>query len=208
MVFFPRRLPPVVGWMILAVLAFSLVAALDRRGGGPLDRMLALVPADVWHGELWRLVTWTFVEPGPWELIMGCLALYRFGIPLVDAWGRRRFLRFVSAIVLASAAGTCLLAAVVPRAWHYPHLGGWALGDALLIAWAFTFPDHRLRFGPVAVGGPPLAYLVFALTLAFALFYGLGPFLPEMLAAYLALFAMTSLPRLRTSLRHRFRRAG
>lgn len=192
MVFIRWRVPTIIAALIALTLATSLVAAIDARSGGSLYLALALVPAQVWHGQVWRLVTWPLVEGDPWALVFACVTLYWFGGDLVSAWGGRRFARYVAAIVVLAGCGTSVLALVVRLAWHRPHLGGWALGDALVIAWALQFPERRVRIhGLLVVGGELLAYGTFGFVLLCAAFFGLAPFLPELLAGAGALVYIT-----------------
>jgi membrane associated rhomboid family serine protease len=189
-----RHVPPAIAALIALTVVTSLLAAIDNRRGGELYELLALAPARVWQGEVWRLVTWTFVEDGPITLVFSCIALYWFGGDLVAAWGQRRFLRFVVAIVLVASVGTSLVGLVSPAAWAYHHIGGWALGDALVIAWALQFPEARLRIYQVLeVGGPILAYGTFAVTVLCVVYYGVAPFLPELLAGGAALYHLRKL---------------
>ncbi len=205
MIVFQRRVPPVVAGLIALTLVTSIAAAVDAGGGGELYYRLALEPAGVWRGELWRLATWTLVQGSPWALVFGCVTLFFFGGDLFSMWGRRRFLRFVVAIVLLAGAGTSLLALVFTDAWAYPHLAGWALGDALVIAWALQFPERQVRlYGLIAIGGTQLAYGTFAFAVLCAVFYGAGFFLPELIAGGASLLTMTgALRRLQRRYRKR-----
>lgn len=192
-----RRVPPLVVVLIAAVFVTSLVAALDARAGGALYDHLALVPMHVWRGQVWRLVTWVLVERSPVSLLFAAIALYRFGGDLVLAWGQGRFGRFVAAIVLIAGVGTAVLALPLGPAWWFPHLGGTALADAVVIAWALQFPEARIRvYQVIEVGGPLLAYGTLGLTVLFAAYYGIAWFLPELLAGVAALAYMNgALPR-------------
>jgi membrane associated rhomboid family serine protease len=192
--FLPRWISPVVWALIGVTLAVSLTAAIAARNGVDAYGQLALVPSGIWAGEMWRLVTWTFVESSPWALISGCIALYWFGGQLAGAWGARRFGAYVAGIVIFAGAGTALLAALVPGAWLLPHLGGFALANALVVAWALQFPDRTI---PVHVflhlGGPVLAYGVVLMTVLYAAFYSVGAVLPELLAGIGALLYMNGI---------------
>ena len=200
-----RRGLPLTTWWIAITAATSIVAAIE---GGGLALRLALVPRLVWRGELWRLVTWPFVIPGALGLVFTCIAIYFFGSPLLSVWGARKLRRFILGTILIGGVGTCLVAPVVPIAWWYPHLGGMALTDALVIAWALQFPDARLRiYGLVEVGGPTLAYGTVMVTGLLVLFSSLAPFLPELLACGFALTVMTGAHR-RWWARLRTRRGG
>jgi membrane associated rhomboid family serine protease len=184
----PRRAPPVIVGLILVTLVASIVAAVDSRGGGNLYNHLALLPSYIWDGELWRLATWILVESAPIALVSGCISLYWFGGDLVDEWGTARFVRFAAAVVLVAGAGTSVLALALDDVWQYPHLGGVALGSALVIVWALLFPDRRVRvYMVLEVGGPLLAYGTVAITVLFAIFYGIAFVLPELLAEATAL---------------------
>src|SRR3954471_23134196 len=90
-------------------LVVSIVAVLDN---GFVATWAALAPAKIWQGEVWRLVTWALVEPGPLVLVFTCVAIYKLGGDLAVSWGDRRLFRFVRHVVLAAAAATCLITAV------------------------------------------------------------------------------------------------
>jgi membrane associated rhomboid family serine protease len=188
---FERRLPPVIAGLIGLVLVSSLAAALDPT----LYERLALVPDRVWHGELWRLVTWPFIATGPLSLIFAVLELYWFGGGLLREWRPARLLRFVVAIVLISGVGTCLLALVLPPAWWMPYLGTTALGTAILIAYGLQFPRAHIRLWLIAViSGEALAYFLLALTALVAIFYGPAVVLPSLIASLATWLYMTGAP--------------
>lgn len=189
--FLPRWINPVVWALIGATLVVSLAAAIAARAGVDAYAQLALVPAEVWAGELWRLLSWPLVEASPWALLTGCAGLYWFGGQLAGVWGARRFAGFVAAIVLGAGAGTAVLALVVRPAWAFPHLGGFAVSNALVVAWALQFPERTIPvYGFLRVGGPVLAYGAVAMTLLVAVFYSVTFVLPELLAGLGALVYM------------------
>ena len=147
----------------------------------------ALVPALVWQGQLWRLVTWTFFERDPLSLLFGALTLYWFGRDLCYAWGSRRFLITFLAIAVASAAVTSLLArlgwdGLMARAWT----GSWPVILALTIAWAMIFPERQLMFMmALPMTGRVLVYVTFGGTLLYAAFGGLASYVPHLAAQLL-----------------------
>lgn len=184
----PRWFSPTVAALLAATFALSLGGALTEGFGA-----LALVPARVWRGEVWRLVTWVFALPSPETLVATAVGLYWFGGELAERWREPGLRRFVGAIVGVTSVGTLTLTALAPAAQHLPYLGGWALGDALLIAWALEFPDRRLRvYAVLSIGGPPLAYGVAGLTALAAVYFGPLVMLPELLAAMTALAWMSA----------------
>src|SRR5947209_17847997 len=66
------RLPAVIGALIALTLVTSLVGVIGERNGLPLIRLGILQPERVFHGEVWRLVTWVFFELHPYSLIFAC----------------------------------------------------------------------------------------------------------------------------------------
>jgi len=181
------RKQPVVLALIAITVGVSLIAAMSD----PFANAVALVPHDVFRGEVWRLVTWAFLQWGPIGLLLVSITLYKFGGDLLDAWGRRRFTRFVAMIVLVSGVGSCLLALPIPNAEWYPLHGGYAIADALTIAWALQFPDRCvIVFRMMPVAGNQLAYGTLAVTLMFVLYWGLTPFAPDLVAGLAALAYM------------------
>lgn len=164
-------------WIVVTLVA-SIVAILD---GGFVMEWASLAPARVWHGELWRLVTWPLVEIGPMQLVLTCLAIYKFGGDLAVSWGERRLRRFVLEIVIAAGIVTCLLAALTG---HFVfRCGGWAIGDLLLIAWARQFPTRSVRlYGIVTLRGRDLVVLTLAVAVIFAIYVGPVTMAPELVA--------------------------
>jgi len=184
-VIFERRVPPVTTALVSVTLALSLLSAID----GALWYQLALLPDAVWRGQIWRLVTWPFAIGHPLTLLFSCVALYVFGSDLAVTWGVRRYLRTLAAVVLIAGVGTCLVSLLVPDARGLPYLGGMALADALVIAWARQFPDQPvMAYFVLLVRGPALVGVVVAATLVFAAYLGVTWMMPELIAVAAALF--------------------
>lgn len=195
-VMFQRRSPQVTTVLIAATLAMSLIVAVDARSGGQLYHQLALLPEAIWRGQIWRLVTWPFIQGGPLPLIFACVVLHVFGSDLRRAWGPVGFLRYVAGIVLVVGIGTSLLALVLPSAWDLPQLGGMVLGDALVIAWARLFPDRPVSiYFVLIVRGRALVSVIVGATVTFAVFYGISWMLPELLGVAAALLHGARPPR-------------
>lgn len=165
-------------WIWITVLA-SIAAALS----GALAGWLALAPGRIWHGEVWRLGTWVFVEPGALALILTCASIYQFGGELAPRWGDRRLRRLVIQILGGAAVATTLLALISAEIWHRQYFGGWAACDVLVIAWARQYPDSVLvLYGLVRLNGRNLITVVIAITCAYAIFAGPLAMAPELLA--------------------------
>jgi membrane associated rhomboid family serine protease len=180
---FGGRLPWAVGLLLSATLALSLAVAFGDRHAGGLFDLVALVPAKIWRLQLWRVVTWSFVEPTPLGLIFGCLFLYWFGADLAGEWGSVRFLRVFGSVMLVAAGATCLVAQVDPPILDYPYLGTWALTTALVVAWGLWFPDRVVRlYFVLPIRGWWLAWFTVAITVIYAIYKGWDHYLPELLS--------------------------
>lgn len=181
----------VTKWLVLTIAA-SVIGALD---GGFLMHWASLIPHRVLGGEVWRLATWPFVEPGPLALVITCMSIFKFGTELSVSWGERRLARFtIETLLIAGVAGV-----IVSTITHTPmlHLGGWATGDLLVIAWARQFPNRALNFyGLVTMYGRNLVHLTIAITAVYAIYAGIVAFSPELVTcAIAALYPMSRLGR-------------
>lgn len=184
---FGGRVPAAVGGVIVATVAVSLAGAVAEQAGFPLRALLVLQPAAVWGGEVWRLVTWVLVEESPLNLLFGGLVLYWFGRDLVEAWGERRFLATYFAVPAVAAVVACLLALAWPRLEASIFSGFWVALDALIVAWGLSYPFRQiLLFFAVPVSGQALVWITVGGTVLFALFTGVGAFVPHLLAEGIA----------------------
>lgn len=174
-----------VSTWLLVLLAASIVAMLD---GGWLASWTALAPRRIWRGEVWRLVTWVFVERGPYALLVTGFCVYRFAGDLAPRWGERRLRRFALHVVLAASVATTLLALVSYEA-NLARSGGWAIAEALCIAWARQYPTAWIRFyGLVSLSGRQLVVVVVGINVLYALAWGPLLHIPELVACFGAAF--------------------
>lgn len=172
-----------VSTWILVTLGASVVAMLD---GGLVYEWAALAPERIWHGQVWRLVTWPLVEIGPLGLVLTCVTIYKFGGDLAHRWGERRLRRYMLQIVVAGGIVATLGALVSPYAWSMHRCGGWVVSDALLIAWARQYPSSTLRLyhGMLELGGQRLVYFTVGVTCLIALAYSPFYYAPELVACF------------------------
>ena len=179
---FGGRIPWVVGLLITITVVMSLFTAFGDRHAAPLFQWVALMPAKCWQGQIWRLVTWPFVEPSPWSLVFACLALYWFGVPLAQRWGSRRFLTGFFSAMLVAAIGTCLIALIDPEVMGSMHLGSWAMTTALVVSWGLTYPDSIVRiYFVLPIRGFWFAWGTVALTVIYCVYSGWAQLLPELI---------------------------
>ncbi len=180
---FGGRVPWAIGLLLSVTLVLSLASAFGDRHVGSFFETVALVPLEVWRGQLWRLVVWPFVEQTPIGLIFGCLMLYWFGGDLAGEWGSRRFLRVFGSITLAAAVGTCLVARVDAPVMRHSYLGSWELTTAMIVAWGLWFPDRVVRiYFVLPIRGYWLAWITVGITVIYAIYAGWTHLLPELLA--------------------------
>jgi membrane associated rhomboid family serine protease len=180
---FGGRLPWGVGLLLALTVSMSLVTAFLGRHAAPLVGWVALVPSEVWHGQLWRLATWPFVDASPLWWIFACLGLYWFGSPLAQRWGSPRFLVIVGGGLVAAAIGTCLIALVDAEVMVRPYLGTGAMITGLIVLWGLTFPDLVVRiYFVLPIRGYWMAWGTVAVTVVYAIYMGWAGFLPELLA--------------------------
>ena len=108
-----------------------------------------LNPQDVIFGlRVWQPFTYMFLHGGFWHIAMNMLMLWMFGSELETLWGRREFLRFF--IVTGAGAGVFSLvpyfiAVLTGYRGALPSIIG-ASGAvyAILLAYAFTYPDRKV----------------------------------------------------------------
>jgi membrane associated rhomboid family serine protease len=174
----------VVSTWITITLAASILAMLD---GGWIVHWTALEPDLIWRGQIWRVVTWALVEVGPMAIVLTCLSIYKFGGELAPRWGERRLRRFALQIIVAAGVLTALGALVSDHAWQMRRCGGWAVSDALVIAWARQYPTATLRlYGLIELSGRQLIGFTVGVTVLFAIATSPFVMMPELVACLAA----------------------
>jgi membrane associated rhomboid family serine protease len=181
---FGGRVPPAVGLLIALVVVASLAGALVPGLAGAA----VFVPGLVLQGQLWRLVTWAFVETQPLSLVFAGLILWWLGRDLALAWGEGRFLVICLGLAVASALVTLFALAALRLPLMLGFLGTWAVLSGLTVAWGLSFADRQILFYMVLpLSGRALVWITVGGTLLYALFeHSLLPFLPHLVAQGLA----------------------
>jgi membrane associated rhomboid family serine protease len=180
---FGGRLPWAIGLSLVLTVGLSVLGAVGHRHGTTVFELGALRPADVLQGQLWRLVTWPFLEPGPFGLIFTCVFLWWLGKDLAEEMGSRNFVIRFGTIMALAALGTTAFALVDPGVRTSSYLGGFAWTSALAVAWGFWFPHRVVRlYFVIQVRGYWFAWFTIAFTLIFAAYAGWEAYLPELFA--------------------------
>jgi membrane associated rhomboid family serine protease len=209
---FGGRIPAAVGALVAVMVVASLAGVVGARNGLPLLSLGVLSPPAVLEGEVWRLVTWVFLEAAPLDLLLGCYIVWWLGRDLAFAWGEKRFLGAWLGLAAGAAALTCLASLGWPAVALARYAGPWPVVDALIVAWALLFPERQiLLFFALPVSGRSLLWFTLGGTALFAAFGGVAAYVPHLAAEALALAYLRVRPglwfrRLRFRPLARFRR--
>jgi hypothetical protein len=107
---FGRWAIPNLTLLIIAGQVAVFLVGFVRGGemGGTVVGRIALIPAAVMEGEVWRLVTFAFVPPQTRLIfaLISWLLLHLFGTSLENVWGSFRFNVYVLIALLANIAAT------------------------------------------------------------------------------------------------------
>ncbi|USF26785.1 hypothetical protein N510_001717 [Firmicutes bacterium ASF500] len=125
-----------------------LVFMLDLFTHGVSTNFLTFVPAYIFRGQIWRLITFIFVPMSfsPLTFILSTVFFYYMGVRLEGAWGSARFTIYYGLGVLLNILVGLLLPVVNPMymvtitaSMHYLHL-------AMFFAYATLYPDLQVLF--------------------------------------------------------------
>lgn len=129
-------LPPVTQALLLANVALFFLGEL--LGPGLLAPFwLWPVGTSFWP---WQLGTYAFIHGSFNHLFFNMLGLWMFGSELEQVWGRKRYMTFYAASVLAAAVTQLLVAAALGSTVPTVGASGGLFG--LLLAFAMIFPNR------------------------------------------------------------------
>ena len=142
--------------VLIGLLLVWLVFAVGINWGGASEDVFLLLCGNterVLGGQVWRVLTAPFMHlpSTPWHVVSTLLGLYFLAPNLEQAWGGRRFLRFLLIACLAGYGMQMLFELVLPAPYanKIAPLGYWfgsvpAL-EAVAIAWALSFRGQTVR---------------------------------------------------------------
>lgn len=143
---------------------------------------------------VWQIVTYIFFEFHWIQLILVLLMYGWFAGSLETAWGSRRFLINFAIFGVGSAALTVLLALVWAPLRGFQFAGSLAVMEALIIAWALTWPNKQiLAFFVLPMKGVHFIYLTLGILGLRILFGGRDAFpmfIPEIFGVLLGFAVM------------------
>ncbi len=146
-----RRIPPVTRSVLVLVAAGYLLTL-----GWPVGAAwLALAPRAVLAGQVWRLLTYAFVNASIGGVLFALLLFWSLGSEMEPQWGSRRFALFLAAATIVAGGFGIFVG------------GGAGISPALLaliFAWMLEGPSQSLLF----FGVFPMTRLAFA-AIAFVL---------------------------------------
>jgi membrane associated rhomboid family serine protease len=131
-----------VKWIIAINLAVFVLcylggAAIQR----PVTAYLALSAAGaIKYFLVTQVFTYMFVHFATLHVLFNMLGLWFFGLPMEQAWGTRRFVKFY--LYCGLAAGVCvLLVNILVGDWVTPTIGASGAIFGILVAFGVLFPD-------------------------------------------------------------------
>jgi membrane associated rhomboid family serine protease len=147
---FPSGLPA-TKVLCVTLFAVSLVSAVTQRKFGFGVTQLVYNAQAVMQGQIWRLMTYPFIESSTFSLLFSVLVLWFFGNALESQWGTRYFVRFYAASAIGAGVLaiplTYLLNLLMPFTDISIAEGPSAAINAMLVSMAITTPDANVLFG-------------------------------------------------------------
>ena len=161
-------------WLCGLLVGCSVAAKLTERNFGIGPNELIFQVDAVLSGQLWRLLTFAFVEESVMGLLLSTLFLWIFGGMFEGNWGTRDYLKFFAASSLGGVLLAIPLTFITNRIMPF-HDPGVAAGpdaamNAMMVALAMSAPNSNVMFGFVL---PMRAKTVIYIALGFQLITGL-----------------------------------
>ena len=128
---------------------FLLATILKAIGAFSLVQFLGLSANGLFHGLIYQLFTYPFVETEILQVVFNCLVVWLIGGEMEMKWGQKVYIRFLLLTVL----GVGLVYSLVNLLFffgtpnYFASLHGLSgINFALLIAYAMLYPDRPMAF--------------------------------------------------------------
>src|SRR5450755_3551063 len=112
---------------------------------------LGLEGAAVVHGEIWQLVTYSFLHYGVLHILFNMLALWMFGAQLEQDWGYSLFLQFYFFCVIGAAITTAVVSftGLLGASPLIPTVGASGGIYGILVAFGMLHGDSEIMLFPI-----------------------------------------------------------
>jgi membrane associated rhomboid family serine protease len=131
-----------VAVFVLQTFAVAQTDEFTRHKEPLLTPYLTLNADQLFHGEVWRLVTYGFAHHDLWHILFNMLFLWFCGSELEDLYGPREFLAFyLSAVVLA---GLSYVGWEISQDIHASVLGASGAVTAAMVLFACHYPSRQI----------------------------------------------------------------
>ena len=144
-----------------------LVYLIDMVSSGAFSYLLSLIPAQVFHGEIWRLVTFIFIPVSGSNIFWTAISLYFYysiGTAMEREWGTTKFNVFYLCGVILTVITGLLIGLLIPAFSHFSLVNMYYVNMSLFFALASLYPDLQfLLFFIIPVKAKWLAWADIAL---------------------------------------------
>ena len=159
-----------VKWIALANIGLFVICMISGGSSSPIFEALEMRTDLVWKGQIWRLITFTYLhsQHDILHILFNMIGLYFLGMYLERHLGSRRFFWFYSAGGFVAVAAYFLITSFGWLDPRIPIVGASGGVLAILGACAVLFPQVRiiLVFFPVPIR---MAAMIFAVLYIFNL---------------------------------------
>lgn len=135
--------------IIIGAICFVGGSILKAVGAFSLVSLLGLTTDGLFHGFVFKLITYPFVDLNLMSFVFNSLILWFIGSEFETQWGRKIYLRFL----LLTVIGVGLIFSLVnfiffngTSVYYLPLYGFSGINFALLIAYAVLYPDRPMSF--------------------------------------------------------------
>lgn len=150
------------------------VFLMDMLSNGYFSRMISFVPAYIFQGQIWRLITFIFipVSSSPIWVVLSVMMYYFLGNQLERAWGSTRFtVYYLFGVIMTVVIGLLL---GLTDLKYFSVVNMYYVNMSLLLAFASLYPDAQFTiYFFIPIRGKWLAWL-YGILIAFDVFSYIG----------------------------------
>jgi membrane associated rhomboid family serine protease len=129
-----------IAWNVIFFLGMTIAEKLNPTFYELALGYLGLVPAALFHGFIWQIVTYMFLHGSFMHILFNMLALWMFGSELEHEWGAKRFLQYY----FVTGIGAGITNAVFQPHSFVPIVGASGAIYGLLLAFAIRWPNRPI----------------------------------------------------------------